>query len=209
MKFTTGTDEHGLKVEQAAIKNNIPPKDFVDKVSRNFFDLSKKLKLTNDDFIRTTEDRHHVSARKFWENLEKNNQIYKGKYSGWYSIKDESYYQEKELIKDQKDGKFKTQDGSNVEWVEEESFFFKLSSWQEKLLEFYDKNPRFVFPNSRYNEVKSFVKSGLKDLSISRTSFSWGIQVPKSNHVMYVWIDALVNYLTSLGYPEIDKNKEY
>ena len=208
VNFTTGTDEHGLKVEQAARKNNKSPNDFVDEVSLNFLDLTKKLQLTNDDFIRTTEKRHHLAASFFWENLEKNDQVYIDKYSGWYSVKDEAYYQEKELVKNDA-GDLVTIDGGSVEWVEEESYFFRLSKWQDNLLDFYEKNKKFVYPDSRYNEVKSFVKSGLKDLSISRTSFSWGIKVRNTNHVMYVWIDALVNYLTSLGYPDLEKKKEY
>ena len=208
VNFTTGTDEHGLKVEQAARKNNKSPIDFVDDVSLNFLKLTKKLQLSNNDFIRTTEKRHHSAASHFWKNLEQNDQIYLDKYSGWYSVKDEAFYQEKELIKN-KNGDFVTIDGGRVDWVEEESYFFKLSKWQEKLLEYYEKNKNFVYPESRFNEVKSFVRSGLKDLSISRTSFSWGIKVPDTNHVMYVWVDALVNYLTSLGYPDFEKQKEY
>ena len=208
VNFTTGTDEHGLKVEQAAMRNNKSPIDFVDDVSLNFLKLTKKLQLSNNDFIRTTEKRHHSAASHFWKNLEQNDQIYLDKYSGWYSVKDEAFYQEKELIKN-KNGDFVTIDGGRVDWVEEESYFFKLSKWQEKLLEYYEKNKNFVYPESRFNEVKSFVRSGLKDLSISRTSFSWGIKVPDTNHVMYVWVDALVNYLTSLGYPDFEKQKEY
>ncbi len=208
VNFTTGTDEHGLKVEQAARKNKKSPKDFVDDVSLNFLELIKKLQLSNNDFIRTTEKRHHLAASHFWKNLEQNDHIYLDKYSGWYSVKDEAYYQEKELIKN-KNGDFVTIDGGAVDWVEEESYFFKLSKWQEKLLDYYEKNKNFVYPESRFNEVKSFVRSGLKDLSISRTSFSWGIKVPDTNHVMYVWVDALVNYLTSLGYPDFEKQKEY
>ena len=208
VNFTTGTDEHGLKVEQAARKNNKSPIDFVDDVSLNFLKLTKKLQLSNNDFIRTTEKRHHLATSHFWKNLEQNDQIYLDKYSGWYSVKDEAFYQEKELIKN-KNGDFVTIDGGRVDWVEEESYFFKLSKWQEKLLDYYEKNKNFVYPESRFNEVKSFVRSGLKDLSISRTSFSWGIKVPDTNHVMYVWVDALVNYLTSLGYPDFEKQKEY
>ena len=206
--FTTGTDEHGMKVEKAAkIKGEIP-QDFVDKVSQNFKNLSETLEIINTDFIRTTEKRHKNSAIYFWNELLKNNQIYKSNYSGWYSVKDESYYQDKELIKT--GDVYTTKDGSQVDWIEEESFFFKLSEWQEKLLNFYEENPDFVMPKSRMNEVKSFVKGGLKDLSISRTSFDWGIKVPESNHIMYVWIDALTNYLTSIGYPNItDEKMEY
>ncbi len=204
--FTTGTDEHGLKVEKAAKDKNKEPIDFVDEVSLNFKNLSKKLDIKNTDFIRTTENRHKISASFFWNELIKKNQIYKGNYKGWYSVKDESFYQEKELEK--KGDTFVTNDGSPVEWVEEESYFFKLSNWESKLLTFYEKNPKFILPQSRMNEVKSFVKSGLKDLSVSRTSFNWGIKIPNSKeHIMYVWIDALTNYLTSIGYPEIKDDK--
>ena len=206
--FTTGTDEHGLKVEKAARLKNKDPKDFVDEVSKNFRELTNTLKLSNTDFIRTTEARHKAAATEFWSLLAKNGHIYKDKYSGWYSIKDESFYQEKELNKIG-EKKFETIDGELVEWIEEESYFFKLSDWQEKLLNFYDQNPDFVIPLSRYNEVKSFVRSGLRDLSISRTSFNWGIKVKESNHIMYVWIDALVNYLTSLGFPDMDNKLTY
>ncbi len=202
--FTTGTDEHGLKVEKAAKNKGKTPKDFVDMVSKNFKTLSKALKATNTDFIRTTEHRHKKAAIFFWKKLSENNQIYKGRYQGWYSVKDESFYQEKELIK--KGNKFTTIDGSEVEWIEEESYFFRLSNWQNKLLEVYKSQPDFIQPKSRMNEVKSFVESGLKDLSISRTSFKWGIEIPDSkNHIMYVWIDALTNYLTSIGYPKMSK----
>ncbi len=203
--FTTGTDEHGLKVEKAAKNKNMSPIKFVEQVSTNFKDLSKKIELSNTDFIRTTEDRHKKSAQAFWKILSKNNQIYLSKYKGWYSVKDESFYQEKELQK--KGDSLYTSDDEKVEWIEEESFFFKLSNWQNSLLDYYEKNPQFILPKSRMNEVKSFVKSGLKDLSISRTSFKWGIQVEESkNHIMYVWIDALVNYLTSIGFPKNKNN---
>ena len=204
--FTTGTDEHGLKVEKAAKINGKNPMEFVNEVSLNFKNLSEKLEIQNTDFIRTTEERHRLSATFFWKKLIDNNQIYKGNYKGWYSVKDESFYQEKELVK--KHNSFFTIDGSPVEWIEEESFFFKLSEWGPKLLNFYEEHPEFIQPKSRMNEVKSFVKSGLKDLSVSRTSFSWGIKIPNSsNHIMYVWIDALTNYLTSLGYPKISEEK--
>ena len=204
--FTTGTDEHGLKVEKAAKKSGIPPNTFVDKVSQNFRDLLKKIDSTNSDFIRTTENRHKSACKTFWNILCDNNQVYLSKYKGWYSIKDESFYQEKELIK--KNNSFFTSDNEKVEWIEEESFFFKLSQWDNSLLKYYEENPEFIQPKSRRNEVISFVKAGLKDLSISRTSFKWGINVEKnSNHIMYVWIDALVNYLTSLGYPDLKKKK--
>ncbi|MDG2445239.1 MAG: methionine--tRNA ligase [Thermodesulfobacteriota bacteirum] len=194
--FLTGTDEHGLKIQKSAEDKQVDTQVFVDSVSKNFSDLTDLLMLTNDDFIRTTSGRHKDGARSFWKKLLENNQIYLDKYAGWYSIRDEAYYQEEELV----DGKAPT--GSDVEWVEEPSFFFKLSHWQEPLLEFYKKNPDFVQPKSRFNEVVSFVESGLKDLSISRTSFSWGIEVPEEDkHVMYVWLDALTNYLTAIDYP--------
>ena len=204
--FTTGTDEHGLKVEKAAKKNNTDPKVFVDKVSQNFLNLSKKLKISNTDFVRTTEERHKKAAKNFWKLLEEKNQIYLSNYKGWYSVRDEAFYQEKELIKE--GSKFFTQDGEEVQWIEEESFFFKLSEWDEKLLKYFDENPDFIMPASRKNEVISFVKSGLKDLSISRTSFKWGIKVESTNnHIMYVWIDALVNYLTSIDFPKTTKDQ--
>ena len=204
--FTTGTDEHGLKVEKAAKKNNTDPKVFVDKVSQNFLNLSKKLKISNTDFVRTTEERHKKAAKNFWKLLEEKNQIYLSNYKGWYSVRDEAFYQEKELTKEE--SKFFTQDGEEVQWIEEESFFFKLSEWDEKLLKYFDENPDFIMPPSRKNEVISFVKSGLKDLSISRTSFKWGIKVENTNnHIMYVWIDALVNYLTSIDFPKTTKDQ--
>ena len=206
--FTTGTDEHGLKVEKAAKKSGMSPNNFVDKVSQNFRELLKKIDSTNTDFIRTTENRHNIACKSFWNILCDNDQVYLSKYKGWYSIKDEAFYQEKELIK--KNDSFYTVDNEKVEWIEEESFFFKLSQWENYLLNYYEEHPEFIQPKSRRNEVISFVKSGLKDLSISRTSFKWGINVKKnSNHIMYVWIDALVNYLTSLGYPDLKKKKEY
>jgi len=202
--FLTGTDEHGLKIQKAAEKNNQKPKDFCDDISKIFKDLSKILNLSNDDFIRTTEERHHKAVQFLWERLESKGYIYLSKYKGWYSVSDEAYYNEDEII--EKGGK-KTSisSGSIVEWVEEESFFFKLSSFQEKLLEFYSKNPEFILPISRKNEVISFVKRGLKDLSVSRKSFSWGIKVPNNNkHIIYVWLDALTNYISALNYPNFE-----
>ena len=179
---------------------------FVDKVSENFVNLSKKLKISNTDFVRTTEERHKKAARYFWKLLEEKNQIYLSTYKGWYSVRDEAFYQEKELIN--KGNKFFTQDGEEVQWIEEESFFFKLSEWGEKLLKYFEENPDFIMPTSRKNEVVSFIKSGLKDLSISRTSFEWGIKVEgSSSHIMYVWIDALVNYLTSIDFPKTSREQ--
>jgi len=199
--FLTGTDEHGLKIQKAAEKNNKKPKDFCDNISKIFKNLTKSLNLSNDDFIRTTEERHHKAVQFLWEKLQSKGYIYLSKYKGWYSVSDEAYYNEDEVI--EKDGKkISTISGSVVEWVEEESFFFKLSSFQEKLLEFYNNNPKFILPNSRKNEVVSFVQRGLKDLSVSRKSFTWGIKVPNNKkHIIYVWLDALTNYLSALNYP--------
>jgi len=204
--FLTGTDEHGLKIQRSAEKLNKDPKSFCDEISKTFEDLTNTLNLSNTDFIRTTEDRHKVSVQNLWNILEKNNQIFLSKYSGWYSVSDEAFYNEDEV--EEKVGlKVAKSSGSTVEWVEEESFFFKLSEWEKPLLEFYEKNKNFILPESRRNEVISFVKSGLKDLSVSRKTFSWGVKVPSDeNHVVYVWLDALTNYLSSLKYP--DENNE-
>jgi methionyl-tRNA synthetase len=197
--FLTGTDEHGLKIQQTAEKKNINIQTFVDGVSKNFQNLSQSLMLTNSYFIRTTSDEHKRGANSFWNTLVDKKQIYLDKYAGWYSVRDEAYYQEDEIV----DGKAPS--GSDVEWVEEPSYFFKLSDWQKPLLDFYSANPDFIKPRSRYNEVLRFVESGLRDLSVSRTSFTWGIKVPgDDNHVMYVWLDALVNYLSAIGYPHIE-----
>ena len=200
--FLTGTDEHGLKIQREAEKNNKDPKEFCDELSITFKNLTKTLNLSNNDFIRTTEKRHFASVNEVWSRLVKSGDIYLDKYSGWYSVSDEAYYDEDEIIKDGAIKKAKSS-GSKVEWVEEESFFFKLSAWSDKLLKFYDKNPKFILPISRKNEVINFVKKGLKDLSVSRTSFKWGIPVPKNNkHVIYVWLDALTNYISALNFPK-------
>jgi len=204
--FLTGTDEHGLKIQRAAEKSKMDPLLFCDEISKTFQNLSKILNLSNTDFIRTTENRHINSVQQLWKILEKNGDIYLSKYSGWYSVSDEAFYSNEEITS--KDGKkISLASGSSVEWLEEESFFFKLSKWQDKLLNYYNDNPNFISPKSRKNEVISFVKSGLKDLSISRKSFSWGIKVPNNEkHIIYVWLDALTNYLSALNYP--DTNNE-
>ena len=205
--FLTGTDEHGQKIQKEAEKNNKDPKVFCDELSEKFKSLTKTLNLSNDDFIRTTESRHHKSVVEIWERLVKSGDIYLDKYSGWYSVSDEAFYDEDEII--EQDGKKVSKDsGSKVEWVEEESFFFKLSAWSNKLLDHFKKNKDFILPTSRRNEVISFVEKGLKDLSISRTSFSWGIPVPKNNkHVIYVWLDALTNYISALNFPNTEDKK--
>ena len=202
--FLTGTDEHGLKIQRAAEKNNIEPLKFCDEISQNFKDLSKTLNLTNTDFIRTTEQRHKFSVQHLWKELEKNDDIYLSKYSGWYSISDEAFYNNDE-VEEINNKKQAILSKSPVDWVDEESFFFRLSKWEKPLLDYYEQNPDFIAPLGRKNEVISFVKGGLKDLSISRKSFFWGIPVPENNsHVIYVWLDALTNYLSALNYPNTD-----
>ena len=204
--FLTGTDEHGLKIQRAAEKKKVDPLKFCDEISQTFKDLSKTLNLTNNDFIRTTETRHKKSVQYLWDELLKNDDIYLSKYSGWYSVSDEAFYDENEIEEiDNKNIAISSK--SPVEWVDEESYFFRLSKWEKPLLDFYEKNPNFILPASRKNEVISFVKSGLKDLSVSRKSFSWGIKVPNDEkHVIYVWLDALTNYISALNYP--NKNDE-
>ncbi len=203
VRFLTGTDEHGQKVWKAARDKDIDPQDFTDSVSQNFRDLCDTMEFTNDDFIRTTEERHKTAARSLWSKLEENGHIYLDKYAGWYAVRDEAYYTEDELIKNDA-GENVAPTGAPVAWVEEESYFFDLSKWEDKLLAYYEAHPDFIMPKSRRNEVISFVKGGLRDLSISRTSFDWGVDVPNAEgkHVMYVWIDALTNYLSALGYPD-------
>ena len=202
--FLTGTDEHGLKIQRSAEKKDMDPLKFCDEISTTFRDLSKILNLTNTDFIRTTEKRHKLSVQYLWNELKKNDDIYLSKYSGWYSISDEAFYNENE-IEENNGVKVAISSKSAVEWVDEESYFFRLSKWEQPLLKFYQNNPDFISPSSRKNEVISFVKSGLKDLSVSRKSFSWGIKVPNDNeHVIYVWLDALTNYLSALNYPNTD-----
>ena len=201
--FLTGTDEHGLKVEQAAKKKNMDTKKFVDDMSQDFKKLSKTLNLSNDFFIRTTDISHKKASQHIWNILKKNDQIYLDKYKGWYSVSDEAYFNDDEIKVDDKTKKKIAPSGNEVQWVEEESYFFKLSKWQNIILDYYKKNPDFIGPETRRNEIISFVKRGLNDLSISRTTFSWGIEVPNDKkHVMYVWLDALINYLSAIGYPD-------
>ena len=202
--FLTGTDEHGLKIQRSAEKAGKDPQMFCDQISQTFRDLSDTLNLSNTDFIRTTEARHKKTVQHLWSELEKNDDIYLSNYSGWYSVSDEAFYSEDEI--EETDGKkIALSSKSSVEWIEEESYFFRLSKWEKPLLNYYEANPDFISPVSRKNEVISFVKSGLKDLSISRKSFSWGIPVPNNQrHVIYVWLDALTNYLSALNYPNTD-----
>ena len=200
--FLTGTDEHGLKIQRSAEKAGQDTQKFCDLISQTFRNLSEILNLSNTDFIRTTEQRHKKTVQHLWKELEKNGDIYLSNYSGWYSVSDEAFYNEDEI--EEIDGnKIAISSKSSVEWIEEESYFFRLSKWQKPLLDFYKSNPNFICPSSRKNEVISFVKSGLKDLSVSRKTFSWGIPVPDNkNHVIYVWLDALTNYISALNYPE-------
>ncbi|MCP8893419.1 methionine--tRNA ligase [Shinella daejeonensis] len=198
--FLTGTDEHGQKMQQTARKEGISPRELAEKNSAEFKKMAVLLNASNDDFIRTTEARHHEASREIWRRMAASGDIYKGGYAGWYSVRDEAYYQESETELRADGVRYGPQD-TPVEWVEEESYFFRLSAYQDRLLKHYEENPDFIGPAERRNEVISFVKSGLKDLSISRTTFDWGIEVPDDPaHVMYVWVDALTNYVTATGY---------
>lgn len=204
VKFLTGTDEHGQKVEKSAQAAGIDPQAFTDRVSQNFRDLADVMNYSNDDFIRTTEERHTRACQALWKTLQDKGEIYLGSYAGWYAVRDEAFYGEDELATGP-DGRKRAPSGAEVEWVEEPSYFFRLSAWQERLLDFYAKNPGFIAPESRRNEVLSFVKGGLNDLSVSRTTFKWGVPVPGDPaHIMYVWLDALTNYITAAGYPDTE-----
>lgn len=200
VKLLTGTDEHGQKIQQAANLKNENCVEFTDKMSRLFRELMVACNVSNDDFIRTTEQRHKSAVIHAWEALQKSGNIYLGKYSGWYCVKEEAFFQKSELTND-----LLSPTGAPVEWVEEDSYFFALSKWQNQLIEFYEQNPDFIQPKNKANEVTNFIKSGLKDLSISRTSCTWGIPVPNdSKHTIYVWLDALMNYISAIGYPDQD-----
>jgi methionyl-tRNA synthetase len=202
--FLTGTDEHGQKMQQTARAEGITPEALAERNSNEFREMGRLLNASNDDFIRTTEARHHATVQAVWNRMADKGDIYKDRYAGWYSVRDEAYYQEEETEL-RADGVRYGPQGTPVEWVEEESYFFKLSAYEEKLLKLYEDQPDFIGPNERRNEVISFVKSGLKDLSVSRTTFDWGIKVPNDpKHVMYVWVDALTNYITATGYVEVE-----
>lgn len=204
VRFLTGTDEHGIKMLQTARREGIPVRDLADRNAALFREMAVLLGLSNDDFIRTTEPRHRRAVQAIWEAMKANGDIYLDSYAGWYSVRDEAFYQEGET-EVRADGVRYGPQGTPVEWVEEESYFFRLSAYQDRLLKLYEDRPDFIGPDERRNEVMSFVKSGLKDLSVSRTTFDWGIPVPgDERHVMYVWVDALTNYITALGYPDTD-----
>ncbi|HEX4236627.1 MAG TPA: methionine--tRNA ligase [Xanthobacteraceae bacterium] len=205
--FLTGTDEHGMKLLQTAAKENLTPLQLVERNVPRFQAMVKKFNCSNDEFIRTTETRHYRSSEAIWERMEAAGDIYLDKYSGWYSVRDEAYYDESETRVDDK-GQRLGPHGTPVEWVEEESYFFRLSKYAEKLLDLYRRVPDFVLPRERFNEVASFVRGGLQDLSLSRTTFDWGIKVPGNpKHIMYVWVDALTNYITAVGYPDTESEK--
>lgn len=201
VRFQTGTDEHGLKMAQKARDLGITPKQLCDEMSQYFIDMCDTLNVSYDVFMRTTEPRHHVATQDLWRRMEAKGDLYLDRYEGWYSVRDEAYYDESELVAGEGGQKLSPQ-GTPVEWTVEESWFFRLSNYAEPLLALYRDNPQFIQPDSRRNEVMRFVEGGLRDLSVSRTSFDWGVKVPGTeNHVMYVWVDALTNYLTGLGYP--------
>jgi methionyl-tRNA synthetase len=200
--FLTGTDEHGQKIQQTAAKNGKRPSEFVDEMTPFFRKMVETLNCSNDDFIRTTEERHKRMVVELWERMEQAGDIYLGKYAGWYSVRDEAYYAEEET-EDREGKRYATKSGTPVEWVEEESYFFRLSAYQQKLLALYEASKDFIGPPERRNEIMSFVTRGLQDLSISRTTFDWGIPVPGvDGHVVYVWVDALTNYISATGLPD-------
>jgi methionyl-tRNA synthetase len=202
--FLSGTDEHGQKVEKAARDAGLEPQAFTDEISNKFRAMEAALGVSTDDFIRTTEARHKHGTIVLWRLLRERDQIYLGHYEGWYAVRDEDFYNEDELVT-LDDGTKLAPTGAPVEWVREPNYMFRLSQWQEPLLRHYEENPDFVGPGGKRNEMLSFIRGGLNDLSVSRSSFSWGIPVPDDpEHVMYVWLDALANYITALGYPDTD-----
>ena len=200
--FVTGMDEHGQKMQQTAAREGITPLQLADRTAAQFEEMGEQLNARADDILRTTEQRHKNSVQEIWRRMAANGDIYLSKYSGWYSVRDEAYYGEDE-IEERDSRRFAIKTGTPVEWVEDESYFFKLSAYAPKLLELYEKRPDFIVPEHYRNEIVAFVKRGLNDLSISRTTFDWGVQVPDDpKHVMYVWVDALTNYLSATGFPD-------
>ena len=200
--FVTGMDEHGLKMQQTAAREGLTPQALADRTAGQFLAMGEKLNAVADDIVRTTQARHKAASQEIWRRMAAKGDIYLSKYSGWYSVRDEAYYDEAELTL-ASDGKKLAPTGTPVEWVEEESYFFRLSAYQDRLLAHYEANPDFITPDKYRNEIVAFVKRGLKDISVSRTTFDWGVPVPgDERHVMYVWVDALTNYLTGAGFPE-------
>jgi methionyl-tRNA synthetase len=209
--FLTGTDEHGMKIQQTGAKEGLTPHELLERNVPLFKAMVERMGCSNDDFIRTTEERHHRSSEEIWRRMEKNGDIYLDKYAGWYSVRDEAYYAADETHLNEQKVRVTSKTGTPVDWVEEESYFFRLSAYQDKLLKLFER-PNYVLPKERLNEVASFVRGGLQDLSISRTTFDWGIRVPGNDkHIMYVWVDALTNYITGVGFPDdkSDKFKRY
>ncbi len=208
--FLTGTDEHGQKVEAAARQAGVEPQAFTDGIAADFRDMAARMNISNDDFVRTTQPRHKAAAQALWQRLEEAGAIYLGAYEGYYAVRDEAYYDESELTRRPDGTMVATATGAPVELVNEPSYFFRLSDYQDRLLDYYEAHPGFIAPQAKRNEIVSFVKSGLRDLSISRTKFSWGVPVPgNESHVMYVWLDALVNYLTAIGYPDMEAQRAH
>jgi len=208
--FLTGTDEHGIKMVQTAQREGLTPRALADRNSQRFRELAAALSVSNDDFIRTTEERHIKSSQEIWRRMAagNNGDIYQSTYKGWYSVRDEAYFDEDELT-DGEGGKKLAPSGAEAKWVEEDSYFFRLSAYQDRLLKLYEEQPDFIAPAERRNEIISFVRRGLQDVSISRTTFDWGIPVPNApGHVMYVWVDALTNYITGVGFPD-DKSAQF
>ena len=202
VRFQTGTDEHGLKMAQKARELGIEPRQLADEMSQHFIDMCDGLNVSYDLFQRTTEDRHHLASQELWRRMEASGDLYLDRYEGWYSVRDEAYYDESELVAGEGGEKLSPQ-GTPVDWTVKESWFFRLSRYAEPLLKLYNEQPHFIRPESRRNEIMRFVEGGLRDLSVSRTSFDWGVKVPGSeSHVMYVWVDALTNYITGLGFPD-------
>jgi methionyl-tRNA synthetase len=200
--FMTGVDEHGLKMSQTAAKEGITPRQLCSRNSPRFEEMCKRLNISYDRFIRTTEPAHYEASQAIWRKMQARGDIYLDTYAGWYSVRDEAYYAESETTLNA-DGVRVGPQGTPVEWTEEQTYFFRLSAYGKKLLDWYEKHPDFILPETRKNEVVSFVKAGLQDLSVSRTTLSWGVPVPDApDHVMYVWVDALTNYLTGVGYPD-------
>lgn len=208
--FLTGTDEHGIKMVQTAAAQGMSTRELADRNSARFREMASALNVSNDDFIRTTEPRHYAASQEIWKRMaaSNNGDIYQSTYKGWYSVRDEAYFDEEELT-DGEGGKKLAPTGAEVKWVEEDSYFFRLSAYQDRLLKLYEEHPEFIAPEERRNEIVSFVKAGLRDVSISRTTFDWGIPVPGApGHVMYVWVDALTNYITGVGFPD-DKSEQF
>lgn len=200
--FQTGTDEHGLKMVQKAREMGVEPAALANEMSQYFISMCAELHVEYSNFQRTTEPSHHRASQELWRRMAANGDLYLDRYEGWYSVRDEAYYDESELVAGE-GGEKRSPQGTEVEWTVEESWFFRLSDYQQKLLDLYESQPDFIRPESRRNEMTAFVAGGLRDLSISRTSFDWGVKVPGSEaHVMYVWVDALTNYLTGLGWPD-------